>query len=100
MKTNAVLFTRILFLLAVVFTGCLVLDFMALHDIRNDYVSQQVMAQYASTASASLPGWTNAPMEWSILKFSFITKLLVTALFFSFLTALIINVRKLKNQAQ
>lgn len=92
MKTNAVLFTRILFVLTIVLFICFFFDFLALHDINNDYVSKRVMIRYLT--SISLPDWTNTSGEWSIMKLSFIVKLIVTGFILIFLFALRINLGK------
>lgn len=45
-------------------------DFMALHDIRNDYVSKKVI----TSVSDNLPTWTNTPGEWRMVTISFISR--------------------------
>lgn len=54
-------------LLVLVFT---ILDFAALSDIQNDYVSKKAAAQF-DVNTESLPAWTDTPGEWSIVEISF-----------------------------
>jgi hypothetical protein len=93
MKTNAILFTRILLVLTIVLFLGICFDFLALHDIKNDYVSKLVMNRFSPSTSISLPDWTNTSGEWSVVQFTFGVKLLVNGLFLFFLFALRRNLK-------
>ena len=47
------------------------LDFAALHDIKQDYVSKKILNYLNLTLSDDLPDWTSTTGEWQIVKFSF-----------------------------
>lgn len=79
MKTTSVL-TKILLGLIMVLLMCLFLDFLALHDIRNDYVSAPVIDRFMPATTSVLPEWTKTSGEWSLIRFSFIVKFLVAGL--------------------
>jgi len=79
MKTTSAL-TKILLGLIMVLLMCLFLDFLALHDIRNDYVSATVINQFSSATTTVFPEWTKTSGEWSLIRFSFVVKLLVAGL--------------------
>jgi len=61
---------------------CMVLDFMALHDIQNDYVSQAVIDRFTPGTSDVLPDWTSTPTEWGIVTFSYYVKLFIIIILF------------------
>ncbi len=56
--------------------GCLlvsiltVLDFAALHDIRQDYVSRYILDYLRISLSSDLPDWTSTNGEWHLVSFS------------------------------
>ncbi|OFX58355.1 MAG: hypothetical protein A2066_14645 [Bacteroidetes bacterium GWB2_41_8] len=79
MRTTSTL-TRVLYAFIIVFFVCLLLDFLALHDIHNDYVSTSVIDRFSPAASSALPEWTKTSGEWSLIRFSFAVKLLITVL--------------------
>lgn len=79
MKTTSAL-TKILLGLIMVLLMCLFLDFLALHDIRNDYVSAPVINRFMPATTSVLPEWTKTSGEWSLIRFSFVIKLLVAGL--------------------
>ncbi len=80
--------TRVILLFMIVLFACLLFDFLALHDIRNDYVSKLVMSRFAVNSPIDLPDWTNTRGEWSIVQISYVVKLIITALSF-FLVAVL-----------
>ena len=88
MKTNASLLTKILLVLTILLFFCMFFDFLALHDINRDYVSNLVMTKFSPTTSNTLPNWTNTTGEWSIVKISYIIKLGIIGFTFYFLWAL------------
>ena len=52
-------------------------DFLALHDIQNDYISAEILTSLGITTSATLPGWTATTGEWAVVAFSFWGRLLL-----------------------
>ncbi len=55
-----------------------IIDIMALHDIANDYVSQDVFTDQKVKLSESLPDWSACSMEWTAVHFSIIFQLVLT----------------------
>ena len=47
-------------------------DYLALHDIKNDYVSTRNFDNLGITISGDLPEWTNTRGEWQIVRISFL----------------------------
>ncbi|MBW8334666.1 MAG: hypothetical protein K0M40_21805 [Prolixibacteraceae bacterium] len=79
MKTTSAL-TKILLGLIFVLLMCLFLDFLALHDIRNDYVSNLVITRFSPKTLSVLPVWSGTMGEWTIVEVSFLIKLIVVGL--------------------
>ena len=52
-------------------------DFLALHDIQNDYVSAEILTHLGITTSEPLPTWTATTGEWSMVAISFWGRLLL-----------------------
>lgn len=52
----------------------LVLDFTALHDIRNDYISKEILNFLGVTLSDTVPEWTENSREWGYLSVSLILR--------------------------
>ena len=50
-------------------------DFLALHDIRNDYVSSDVLEDHDLNMT-SLPEWTATKGEWNLVTISFVARTL------------------------
>ena len=50
-------------------------DFMALTDIYHDFIGTRVVEQIKLTVGQDLPEWTSTPGEWSILRISFVFRL-------------------------
>lgn len=50
-------------------------DFLALHDIRNEYVSTRILKYLNVTLSDELPEWTATKGEWEIVNVSFLFRL-------------------------
>ncbi len=69
-----------------------VLDFAALHDIYNDYLSKRVLESLEFGGVNEVPAWTETPGEWSLLKFSLTFKL------FAILALLVLTFGMLKNE--
>ncbi|MCJ7582761.1 MAG: hypothetical protein MUP98_19765, partial [Candidatus Aminicenantes bacterium] len=49
-------------------------DFLALHDIRNEYVSTRILNQLNITISKDLPNWSATKGEWNIVYVSFLSR--------------------------
>jgi hypothetical protein len=50
-------------------------EFLALHDIRQDYVSKEIIDSLGVNLSSELPGWTSTAGEWALVQFSFAARL-------------------------
>ncbi len=70
MKEHGILLKSMLLLNLLVLLLTLT-DFLALHDIQNDYVSTKVFEDLKISISAPLPTWAAAQGEWQILSISF-----------------------------
>ncbi len=46
-------------------------DFLALHDIYNDYVSKDFVEILGLIVGSELPDWTATEGEWTLVQFSF-----------------------------
>ena len=55
-------------------------DFLALHDIRNEYVSTRILENLSITLSDDLPEWTATQGEWGVVRISYLFR----AIFFIF----------------
>ena len=64
----------ILFLITLFCLIMLAIDFIAMHDVKNDYVSPKILGEY----NLQLPEdteWTAAVLEWTSLRISWVLKL-------------------------
>ena len=52
-------------------------DFLALHDIKSDYVSPSILDELNIGLAQKLPDWTAAKMEWGLATTSFYFKLIL-----------------------
>jgi hypothetical protein len=95
MKTTSVL-TKILLGLIMVLLMCLFLDFLALHDIRNDYVSNSVIDRFSHNTLNVLPVWSGTTGEWAIVQASFLIKLIIVGLSLTILWVLHRRIRLMK----
>lgn len=75
-KTIAVIL-MVLCVIGFLFT---IADFLALHDIRNEYVSTGILNHLNITLSDDLPEWTATQGEWEIVRVSYLFR----AIFFIF----------------
>ncbi len=73
--------SRVTVVLGILSFCCLVLYFLALHDIFHDYASPQVLADHGVTTAQPLPGWTTCPGEWKIVGIGFWVMVLFHVLF-------------------
>ena len=53
-------------------------DFLALHDIGQDYVSPKVIENIPTQISDEIPDWASTKMEWIFVRVSFLLKLIIT----------------------
>ena len=49
-------------------------DFLALHDIFNDYVSVEILEHLNVSLSDDLPDWTKTKGEWDIVRVSYLSR--------------------------
>lgn len=47
-------------------------DFLALHDIKNEYVSLGILESLDITLSDDLPEWTSTQREWQVVRISYL----------------------------
>ncbi len=72
-------------------------DYLALHDISHDYVSDQVLRSLGVSLSRELPPWTETRGEWAMVSTGLVFRgafLLLNAI------TLALSARALKNQGQ
>lgn len=69
-------------------------DFLSLHDIRQDYVSTDILEDLQVKLSKELPEWTSTKAEWFAANISFFLKLFLAI--FAIIT-LSKSIRKLKS---
>lgn len=62
----------VIFLVALCVFGFLlaIFDFLALHDIQNEYVSTRILRRLNIKLSDELPEWTSTKGEWDIVRIS------------------------------
>lgn len=63
-------------LIAILLCVLIVLDYLPLHDINNDYVSAPILAELNIELSAGLPSWTNTDLEWNIVTINYLLKII------------------------
>jgi hypothetical protein len=81
----------ILILLVVGLFIILALDFAALHDIRNEYISKDILQTLDTQLSKEVPAWTDNRGEWDYLCVSFFVKAV------AYLALLILSLGVLRN---
>jgi hypothetical protein len=86
------------FLLTSLLFVCAVADFLALHDISQDYVSQSALQHLAAETSKELPAWTNTQMEWKLVAASYYSRVAVIILSLVILFGAQRELQKLKNE--
>jgi hypothetical protein len=62
----------ILLVLCVIGLLFTIADFLALHDIRNEYVSTHILESLDITLSDDLPEWTSTQGEWKVVRLSYL----------------------------
>ena len=86
-------FLKIAIILSIVVFICTIDDFLSLHDIKKDYVSQSVLQYLEVETSKALPDWTNTRLEWSSITVSYLIR-------FLFIIIIMIILFTLKKNAQ
>ena len=76
MKSRSDTFVKVAILLIGVLFICSIDDFLSLHDIKKDYVSQEALQYLEVETSAELPDWTNTKLEWASVTVSYVIRLL------------------------
>ena len=74
-------------------------DFLALHDIYKDYVSQEILDYLDITLEKELPAWTKTDGEWELVTFNYISRatlLVVNVILLSF-TIRFLNIKKIRS---
>jgi hypothetical protein len=61
-------------IITIVLFMCTIDDFLALHDIKKDYVSKDVLQYLKVNTSKELPAWTNTELEWLSIKVSYVIR--------------------------
>ena len=69
-------------------------DFLALHDIRNEYVSTRILKSLDVTLSDELPDWTATKGEWEVVDVSFLFRLAFFVLNFFVLSLCLKRLKK------
>jgi hypothetical protein len=67
-----------------------ILDFLALHDIFNDYSSPKVIERFCAVSQTSFPAWTKTSGEWQMVNISYVTR------FFFFIFNMVVLILCLK----
>jgi hypothetical protein len=49
---------------------------LALHDIKNEYVSARILERLDITLSEDLPEWTSTEREWLVVRISYFFRLI------------------------
>jgi len=70
MKESGILLKSMLLLNLLIFL-LTIADFLALHDIHNDYISAEMLDLHQITTSVALPAWTATQGEWQTVSISF-----------------------------
>jgi len=68
-------------------------DFLALHDIRQDYVSSEVIEAVHADSAGYLPEWASTKLEWTFVRVSLLLKIIISPII---VLALAKTVRRLK----
>ena len=82
---------KIVIVLSVVFLICTIDDFLSLHDIKKDYISQSALQYLETETTKPLPDWTNTNLEWLSVQVSYIIRLV------AIVASLFLLVRVIKN---
>jgi len=74
MKTNVIV--AIALSLWVLIILLQMVDFLALHDINNDYLSPALLAKLSLADADTIESWMSCQGEWKVIEYSFILKTL------------------------
>ncbi|MFQ5943263.1 MAG: hypothetical protein ACE5JF_06900 [Anaerolineales bacterium] len=75
-------------------------EFLALHDIRQEYVSEEIIDSLEVSLSAELPGWTATKGEWALVQFSYVARFAFLALNGITLSLLVMILRRQDRESQ
>jgi hypothetical protein len=70
-------FTWILGLIVLILT---IGEFLALHDISQDYVSKDVIKSLGTSLNLRLPDWSETRLEWTLVQISLLSRLVFLVL--------------------
>lgn len=79
--------------LSIILILLLIGDYLALHDIRQDYVSSKVLDAVETDISNEIPEWASTKLEWTFVRVSLVLKMIIAPVI---IIALSKTVRKLK----
>ncbi len=79
--------------LSLILVLLLIGDYLALHDIRQDYVSSDVLEAVRTDISNEIPQWASTKLEWTFVRVSLVLKMIIAPII---VIALAKTVRKLK----
>ena len=65
------------FVLSLIMILLVVGDYLALHDIRSDYVSSGVLENFPDFDSGNIPDWAATRMEWIFVWISLFLKIII-----------------------
>jgi hypothetical protein len=82
--------------MAVLLCGFIILDYLALHDIYKDYVSQTVLGYLNIELPAQLPAWTDTALEWNAVTINYLIKTFIAV----FNIILIVNIRNIVQKSE
>ena len=68
------------FILSIIMVLLLLGDFLALHDINQDYVSLKVLDDIPTIKSDEIPDWASTRMEWTFVRISLLLKVIIAPL--------------------
>lgn len=85
MKKNNKKIINIIVVLCVIGFLLTIFDFLALHDIHNEYISTRVLKRLNITLSGDLPEWTSTKGEWDVVRISYLFRFI----FFVFCVAVL-----------
>lgn len=71
---------NVMIILSLILMICTIDDFLSLHDIKKDYISQTALQYLELEISGQLPEWTNTNLEWTSVTVSFWIRLLMIIL--------------------
>lgn len=72
-------------------------DFLSLHDIKKDYVSQSTLTYLETETTKTLPDWTNTKLEWLSVAVSWVVKFV---LIISNLIILFVLKKNIQNESE